>query len=331
MENLILRDKNVPSTTFNSIGYTNTLNDKTKKVYMSTIKEFFKVEDLNDITIDMMQEVTPDTANEWAVAMLEQGLKKSTVNKKMSALKNFYKYLCRRTVGVMTYNPFDTDEGAIRYKNTIPDYSPNKTLSAEEVSMMIAVASAKKGLEGLRNKIILEVLWTTGMRREEVAYLKIGNIKSAALDGVTTHTFSFEGKGSKMREPVIDPTIYEEIIEYIGRRNLSLKNREEPLFVSHSYNADKTKSINDNTVYRIVKDAAKKAGLNPDDIHPHTFRHSFATTLHASGGIDVKNLKDLMGHSSINTTDRYVHSAETLKNSSEAASKLAGLIKNETV
>lgn len=328
MNNLNLHDNNVPSNTvFNPIGYTNTLSDKTKLVYISTILEFFNVNSLEDITIEMMQEVDPDMANAWAVSMLNNGLKKSTINKKMSAMKNFYKFLCRRAVGIMTYNPFDTDEGAVRYKNTIPDASPCKTLSVEEIQSMIAVAGAKKGIEGLRNKIIMNLLWSTGLRREEIASLKIGDIQTQSLKGEPCHVFAFHGKGNKLRIGAIADDVYDDILRYIEKRNLSLKDKNEPMFVSHSSNADKTKHINDSTIYRIVKSAAKGAGLDPDDVHPHTLRHTFATRSYENG-MEVKALKDIMGHSSMNTTNRYIHAQDTLQKAVETANNLIGMVTN---
>lgn len=328
MNNLNLHDNNVPSNTvFNPIGYTNTLSDKTKLVYISTILEFFNVNSLEDITIEMMQEVDPDMANAWAVSMLNNGLKKSTINKKMSAMKNFYKFLCRRAVGIMTYNPFDTDEGAVRYKNTIPDASPCKTLSVEEIQSMIAVAGAKKGIEGLRNKIIMNLLWSTGLRREEIASLKIGDIQTQSLKGEPCHVFAFHGKGNKLRIGAIADDVYDDILRYIEKRNLSLKDKNEPMFVSHSSNADKTKHINDSTIYRIVKSAAKDAGLDPDDVHPHTLRHTFATRSYENG-MEVKALKDIMGHSSMNTTNRYIHAQDTLQKAVETANNLIGMVTN---
>lgn len=332
MENLNLHDNNVPSKTgFNATSYTNTLKDKTKIVYLSAIAEFFGVKDLNDITIERMQEVTPETANAWAVSLLESGLKKSTINKKMSGMKNFYKFLCRRHVGIMTYNPFDTDEGAIRYKNTNPNYSTSKTLTPEDVSTMIAVAASGRGIIGLRNKIIIEVLWSTGMRREELASMTIGDIKSTSIDGKKCHVFEIIGKGDKKRSAVIEESVYADIVEYVEKRCLTMKDKGEPLFISHSVNADKTKRMTHSTIYKVVKDVAKKAGLNPDDIHPHTFRHSFATTVHKLKGLDEKELRDLMGHSSCNTTYRYIHSVDMMENSKEASSNLMSIIKNQTV
>lgn len=329
MNNLNLHDNNVPSkVTFNPTGYTNTLSDKTKLVYISTILEFFNVESLNDITIDMMQTVDPDRANSWAVSMLEKGLKKSTINKKMSAMKNFYKFLCRRTVGVMSYNPFDTDEGAIRYKHTSPDFSPCRTLSPTEIQNMIAVASSKKGLEGLRNKIIMSILCTTGMRREEIAGLKIGYIKKQYVNQNPTHIFEFYGKGNKLRRGVISEDIYIDILNYVEKRNLTMKDKDQPMFISHAWNADKTKPINDCTIYRIVKSAAEGAGLNPDDVHPHTLRHTFATVSYKNG-MGVKALKDVMGHSSMNTTNRYIHANDTLEKAAEAAEKIMNMINDE--
>lgn len=331
MNNLNLHDNNVPSNTvFNPIGYTNTLSEKTKLVYVSTILEFFNVKKLEDVTIDRIQNVDTDMANAWAVSMLEQGLKKSTINKKMCALRNFYKFLCRRSVGVMTFNPFDTDEGAIRYKNAVSAISSCKTLSPEEIQTMVFVASSKKGIEGLRNKIIMNLLWSTGMRREEIINLRIGNIQQQYDDGELCHVFSFYGKGDKLRIAGITDEVYADIMTYIEKRKLTIRDKDEPMFISHSSNSDKSKPLSDDTIYRIVKDAAKGAGLDPSNIHPHTLRHTFATITYKSG-MGINELKDIMGHSSINTTNRYIHTNDTMSKAVEAADQMMNMINEKTV
>ena len=98
--------------------YTNTLSPLTKTNYVSTIKDFFGVDDLSKITIDDIQMVNVDVVNLWARTRLLNGNSKSTINRKLSAMSNFYDFLCRRGIQIMTYNPFSTKQGAIRFKNT---------------------------------------------------------------------------------------------------------------------------------------------------------------------------------------------------------------------
>ena len=116
--------------------YTNTLTPITKMNYISTIRSFFGVEDLSQITIQDIQSITPDVVNAWANYQLSIGQSKSTINRKLSAMKSFYQFLCRRNVRIMEYNPFSTEEGAIRYKNASKDYSDKRVLEPKEVGKM---------------------------------------------------------------------------------------------------------------------------------------------------------------------------------------------------
>lgn len=87
-----------------TVAYTNTLTDETKRTYLSTILEFFNVSDLNDISVANIRSITPEIATTWAHQLIKNGLAIATVNKKLSSLQSFYKFLCRRNVGIMSYN-----------------------------------------------------------------------------------------------------------------------------------------------------------------------------------------------------------------------------------
>lgn len=292
-------------------NYTNTLSESTKRVYIATILEFFNEKRLSDISIEQMQSVDVDMANRWLIKMKKNNLKEATINKKASALKNLYKFLCRRNVGIMDYNPFDTDEGALRYKNAEKTYSDHKTLSKQEIADMVKAASSYKGVLGARNKLLFCLMISTGMRREEVVNIKLGDFFIS--DG--KHVVNIIGKGRKHRQCLISNDVYTMMLAYIDMRGLTLKDKDVPLFVSHSSNGDCTVPMTDATIYRVIKDCAKSAGIDDQSISPHTLRHTYATMGYLKGDLDIKQLKDLMGHSSITTTNRYIHAISVLKDS----------------
>ena len=295
--------------------YTNTLAPLTKVNYISTIKSFFGVHDLSQISIKDMQSVTPEIANAWAHRQLLEGNAKSTINRKLSAMSNFYDFLCRRNIGIMTYNPFSTREGCLRFKNTTKDFSDKRALAPTEISKLLrAVDTTGHEIDkviGYRDLLVLQLLITTGMRRAEVCSIKIGDIHISQGE----YTISITGKGDKTRIVVLAKAVKHTMDMYFNLRGVSLSNKTLPLIISHSSNADPAKHVDTTTIYRIVKKYADKAGLDADTIAPHNLRHTFATLSYADLGVNKDTLQSLMGHSSSATTARYIHSVEMVKNS----------------
>ena len=296
--------------------YTNTLTPMTKKNYMSTIKSFFNVDSLDQITIPMLQSVTPDIANLWANKQLEEGVAKSTINNKLSGLQNFYKFLCRRNVGIMTYNPFSTEEGCIRFKNTTKNYSDKRALAPHEITRLLRSVDVEnaKGADKIiayRDLVTLQILTTAGLRRAELANVKIGDIKM----NQGKHTIEILGKGNKARFMVLAPQVKHTIDAYLHLRGVSYQDKNLPLIISHSSNGDPTRHVEPITIYRIVKKYADKAGLDADTIAPHNLRHTFATTAYGDLGVNKDQLQELMGHVSSSTTSRYIHTSDMIKSS----------------
>lgn len=281
------------------------LSPSTRRSYIGDIKQFFGVKEPSEITIGMVQGVTVDTVNEYAEHLFNMGMANSTINRKLQALSKFYNLLMRRDIRAVEYNPFDTTEGAHRFKST--EYSKGKELDDEEVIAMVRVANQYTDMSGLRNKIILYLLLTTGMRREEIASLEIGQI--AKTQG--RHIISFIGKGRKERFVVLSDNIKDMIDEYLELRGLTYKDKDSPLFISHASNADSTKSITPETIYQMVKKLAKEAGID-ESISPHDFRHTY-TTKSLDMGCALEDVQDRLGHSDIKTTRRYDHTRRILK------------------
>lgn len=296
--------------------YTNTLTPLTKLSYISTIKNFFGVHDLETITVKDMQSVTPDMVNIWAHRQLAEGIAKSTINRKLSALYNFYEFLCRRNIGIMTYNPFSTSQGAIRFKNAIKDYSDKRALSSQEASKLLRSVNpqghtGKDKVIAYRDLLVLQILITAGLRRAELCSIKIGDIVMSQGEW----TIQVVGKGDKSRIMVLAEPVKYTLDKYLELRGVSYKDKELPLIISHAHNADPTKHVDTTTVYRIVKKYADKANLDASTIAPHNLRHTFATMSFAELGVNKDQLQSLMGHTSSSTTARYIHSVEMVKNS----------------
>ena len=308
MNNILVQENTQLETVNVEEMFTNTLGKETKRAYVQAIKEFFG-KDLCNITIEDMQSVTPEMANKYAMNLLNNGLKRTSINRKLSALHSFYKFLCRRSVGIMTYNPFDSDEGCIRFKNAQKNYIAKRALVTDEVKTMFDLAKMDNSIIGVRDLLVLELLATTGMRRAEVCEIKIGDIQ--LTQGV--YAINIVGKGNKERIIVASNEVMGIINKYMNMRGITMKDKDEYLLVSHANRKSGSGKVSTNMIYRIVKHYAELADIDPDTISPHTLRHTFATQC-IGMGTPIQDVQQLMGHASINTTELYNHSFNIINN-----------------
>lgn len=308
MNNILVQENTQLETVNVEEMFTNTLGKETKRAYVQAIKEFFG-KDLCNITIEDMQAVTPEMANKYAMNLLNNGLKRTSINRKLSALHSFYKFLCRRSVGIMTYNPFDSDEGCIRFKNAQKNYIAKRALVTDEVKTMFDLAKMDNSIIGVRDLLVLELLATTGMRRAEVCEIKIGDIQ--LTQGV--YAINIVGKGNKERIIVASNEVMGIINKYMNMRGITMKDKDEYLLVSHANRKSGSGKVSTNMIYRIVKHYAELADIDPDTISPHTLRHTFATQC-IGMGTPIQDVQQLMGHASINTTELYNHSFNIINN-----------------
>lgn len=308
MNNILVQENTQLETVNVEEMFTNTLGKETKRAYVQAIKEFFG-KDLCNITIEDMQAVTPEMANKYAMNLLNNGLKRTSINRKLSALHSFYKFLCRRSVGIMTYNPFDSDEGCVRFKNAQKNYIAKRALVADEVKTMFDLAKMDNSIIGVRDLLVLELLATTGMRRAEICEIKIGDIQ--LTQGV--YAINIVGKGNKERVIVASNEVMGIINKYMNMRGITMKDKDEYLLVSHANRKSESGKVSTNMIYRIVKHYAELADIDPDTISPHTLRHTFATQC-IGMGTPIQDVQQLMGHASINTTELYNHSFNIINN-----------------
>lgn len=308
MNNILVQENTQLVTVNVEEMFTNTLGKETKRAYVQAIKEFFG-KDLCNITIEDMQAVTPEMANKYAMNLLNNGLKRTSINRKLSALHSFYKFLCRRSVGIMTYNPFDSDEGCIRFKNAQKNYIAKRALVTDEVKTMFDLAKMDNSIIGVRDLLVLELLATTGMRRAEICEIKIGDIQ--LTQGV--YAINIVGKGNKERIIVASNEVMGIINKYMNMRGITFKDKDEYLLVSHANRKSGSGKVSTNMIYRIVKHYAELADIDPDTISPHTLRHTFATQC-IGMGTPIQDVQQLMGHASINTTELYNHSFNIINN-----------------
>lgn len=229
----------------------------------------------------------------------ELGVEPASQARILSGLKSFFNYLLIERI--VKQDPCELIE-APRLTRKLPD-----TLNKEEIFKMLDMEPAGKN-EDQRNKLILEVLYSCGLRVSELVELKISYIyKNEGYIKVV-------GKGNKERLVPIALSTLKSIDVYLaGWRKMvpAYKQFEDYLFVNR-----RGKKISRIMVYTIIKEMAQMAGIKKN-ISPHTLRHSFATHL-IENGADLRAVQEMLGHSSITTTEIYTHLdrtflAETVK------------------
>lgn len=217
-------------------------------------------------------------------------LKKSTRNYHLIALRSFLKYLARKDVISLAPEKIELARQEMREV---------EFLEADELDrLLIQPMKLGGGLVALRDKAILELLFSTGMRVSELSKLKIENIN------LSRDEFTVRGKGGKLRVVYLSSTAKDTLKEYLSKR----RDPSPFLFVGHDRakgGRGQTGGLTPRSIQRLVERYAKAAGITKH-ITPHTLRHTFATDL-LLGGADIRSVQSLLGHASITTTQIYTH------------------------
>lgn len=241
---------------------------------------------VQDITFDLVRQYRL-WLNRVVLEGTEENLKKNTQTYYIIALRNLLKYLAKRDVPTVAADKVELPRMPMREINLI---------SSEELERLLDQPRTDT-LKGLRDKAILETLFSTGLRVSELASLKKDSIN------LKTGEFSVKGKGSKIRVVFLSNRAKIALANYIAKR----QDLEEYLFVSTGFNQSKTnvKALATRSIERLVKYYAASAGITKDVV-PHTLRHAFATDL-LQNGADLRSVQMMLGHSSITTTQIYTH------------------------
>ena len=268
-------------------------SQKTIIAYKNDLKSF-QLFNHNKFEQKDIKRVNYSQIRTWVVKLVADKISNGTINRKISSLNSYYKFLLK--TGDIKINPLN-EHKALKTKSTI-----QLPFSETEITNVLNPSNFDKSFEGYRDFLILELLYTTGIRRQELIDLKIQNID------YSNKRIKVLGKRNKERYiPLISSTIAS-IDTYLKYRD-ELKNLKgnDKLFLT-----SKGKRIYDNLVYRITKkyfsgfsSKSKKS--------PHILRHSFATHL-LNNGADLNSVKDLLGHTSLAATQVYTdRSIEEIK------------------
>jgi integrase/recombinase XerC len=260
----------------------------TINAYLNDITSF---ESFNAIHFDQqnVEQVNYNQIRSWIVFLVDNDLSNTSVNRKMASLKAFYKFLLK--IKQIEINPM------LRHKALKVPKIIQIPFSEKEVVAVLGMMQSAAGFEAIRNKLIIDLLYTTGMRRAELISLKLANID------LSNSTLKVLGKRNKERILPVLPIIKQQFTLYLAER-------ERLLIVvdcDYLFLTKKGLKLNDSFVYRLinsyfstVSEKVKKS--------PHILRHTFATHL-LNNGADLNSVKELLGHSSLASTQIYTHSS----------------------
>lgn len=241
------------------------------------------------------QMIDASSATEFEISLKDRGLALSSINRAVSALKTFYKYVARE------YSiPDPTTEMCA---NRLPRKLP-KALTISEMTSLLNSTERVGDLTALRDRAILEVLYGTGARVSEVVGLNVADLGKSTLTGDEITTIKLRGKGSKERIVPLGSFAKEAIENYLVRlRPIFIEKSKSGKASSALFLNSKGTRLSRQSAWQTVIDAADATGLT-GKVSPHVFRHSYATHL-LDGGADIRVVQELLGHSSVTTTQIY--------------------------
>jgi len=249
------------------------------------IKGFFTF--LKEKNISSMEKVDRHILRDYMGYLMEQGVVKASIARKLSAIRSFYRYLMRE--GMITTNPIEKASSP-KLDKRLPSF-----LTLDEIKRLLEAADLSDPA-GQRDRALLELLYASGLRVSELAQL---NLEQVDLD---TNEVRVWGKGSKERVVLMGKPAAEALNTYLtqGRPKLLGKKKNSAFFL----NPDGGR-LSERSIQRMLEKYAKLAGIGKR-VHPHMLRHTFATHL-LDGGADLRVVQELLGHTSLNTTQIYTH------------------------
>lgn len=255
----------------NYLKYQKNFSSHTIKNYKIDLLEFNNFKNNQEVDIELIRN--------YLKKLYEQKYSSRTISRKVSSLKSFFKYL--ESENIISENPMSIISNP-KIEKTLPNY-----LNYEDLEKLLKFPDINNKY-GLRDALILEMLYSSGCRLSELTNIKIKDID------FNDRKILILGKGNKERY-----VYYGSKCETLLKKYLN-KEIHEYLFTNKHGN-----KINERTVRKIVEDNARKAGLSVH-VTPHTLRHTYATHL-LNDGADLKSVGDLLGHENLSTTQIYTH------------------------
>jgi integrase/recombinase XerC len=259
----------------------------TVTAYLNDVS-FFQAFIAKEFDSDNLFEVNYSQIRSWIVSLVEAGISNTSVNRKISSLRSFYKFLLKTKQ--VEINPL------LKHKSLKTAKKLQIPFSGKEVDLVLNQIRYPDGFEGLRNKLIIDLFYTTGIRRTELIHLQLSSFNSNG-------TLKVLGKRNKERIVPVLPIISQQINTYLSERSRLEAIKDASFF----FLTLKGVKLNDSFVYRLINNYFSNVSEKVKK-SPHILRHTFATHL-LNNGADINSVKELLGHSSLASTQIYTHSS----------------------
>ena len=260
----------------------------TLKAYQANL-EVFEVFITEQGSLETIEEVSYGEIRAWIVSLIQSGNTPRTVNRKLSALRSYYKFLLR--IGSIPVSPLK------EHKALKTDTKVALPFSQEEIQRLLAADFFPEEYTGVLQRTVIQLLYYTGIRRSELIELKVQDID------LSEGLMKVLGKRNKERLLPLLPEIKTQLTQLLEQQKQHQISRESEHFFVNS----RGKKLSEAFVYETVKTYLSKVSTKTKR-SPHVLRHSFATHL-LDQGADLNAIKDLLGHSSIAATQHYTHSS----------------------
>ena len=259
------------------------LSKNTIAAYRRDVERFISEGDVPDLT-----QVSGGDLEAFIARSRARGLAESSVARSVVAVRNAVEFTCKES---KTLNQIK-DVKPPKIKMRLP-----KALSISEIDSLLNTAKSPGNPNAIRESAILELLYGTGARISEVVSLNVGDV--IKFDGGEVSSLRLTGKGGKTRVVPVGRYAREALDQYLVRVRPGLVSKDrEALFLN-----DRGGRLSRQSMWTIVSQTAKRANISVD-VSPHSLRHSYATHL-LDGGADVRVVQELLGHSSVTTTQIY--------------------------
>lgn len=260
----------------------------TLRAYLDDIKSFqtYLLDNHDKLPLE---EISYSQVRSWIVILVENGIANKSINRKISSLKSFYKFLLK--IKQIEFNPLSKHKSLkVPKKVQIP-------FSEKELNSVLEMGFIENDFESIRNKLIIELFYATGIRRAELINLKVNHLDKY------NKTLKVLGKRNKERIiPLLDCTI--DLINRYNMERATLGNIQNPDVLILS---KKGKILSETFVYRLINNYFSTISEKVKK-SPHVLRHTFATHL-LNNGADLNSVKELLGHASLSSTQIYTHSS----------------------
>lgn len=251
--------------------------------YENDLKQFFEFSEIDDLP--KLAEINHQLIRSWLVNMIDTGLTNKTVNRKLSSLRSFVKWCQKNTF--LDQNPFKKVV-APKISKRLPVFVKESELDNEKLADYFS-----DDFKGVRNLLIIEIFYQTGIRLTELINMKISDIQNESIKVL--------GKRNKERVVPISNKLSQKINDYLVLR-AQLNTQEENLFIREN-----GKKIYEKLVYRIIN-IYLSSHTNLEKRSPHVLRHTFATHM-MNNGVGLEVLKNLLGHADFTATQVYTHNS----------------------